>query len=118
MEFLGGKDPLAEDRSVLVPLDDLGKNPYREILAYPKPSDESVESRIRQLKSLGIEGLEFAGPLRIGKLSVLGKGVVGLVVAGIADGGRVAVKIRRGDSRRGSRLHEAEMRMGANKARR
>ena len=77
---------MAEDRSVLVPLDDLGKNPYREILAYPKPSDESVDSRIRQLKSLGIEGLEFEGPLRIGKLWVLGKGVVGLVVAGIADG--------------------------------
>jgi len=107
---------VAEDRSVLVPLDDLGKNPYREILAYPKPSDESVDSRIRQLKSLGIEGLEFEGPLRIGKLSVLGKGVVGLVVAGIADGGRVAVKIRRVDSRRRSMLHEAEMMQAANKA--
>jgi len=107
---------VAEDRSVLVPLDDLGKNPYREILAYPKPSDESVDSRIRQLKSLGIEGLEFEGPLRIGKLWVLGKGVVGLVVAGIADGGRVAVKIRRVDSRRRSMLHEAEMMRAANKA--
>jgi predicted Ser/Thr protein kinase len=107
---------VAEDRSILVPLDDLGKNPYRGILAYPKPSDESVDSRIRQLKSLGIEGLEFEGPLRIGKLSVLGKGVVGLVVAGIADGGRVAVKIRRVDSRRRSMFHEAEMMRAANKA--
>src|SRR5438128_11721761 len=100
MEFLGGKDPLAEDRSVLVPIDDLGKNPYREILAYPKPSDESDESRIRQLKSLGIEGLEYAGPLRIGKLSVLGTRVGGLVVAGISDGGRGGVKIRRVNSGR------------------
>ncbi len=107
---------MAENRSNLVPLEDLAKNLYRELLAYPKPSDESVESRIRQLKSLGIVGLEFEGPLRIGKLSVLGKGVVGLVVAGIADGGRVAVKIRRVDSRRRSMLHEAEMMKAANKA--
>jgi len=107
---------MAEDWSVLVPLEDLFKDPYRELLAYPKPSDESVESRIGQLKSLGIEGLEFEGPLKIGKLSVLGKGVVGLVFAGIADGGRVAVKIRRTDSRRGSMLHEAEMMRAANKA--
>jgi putative serine/threonine protein kinase len=107
---------LAKGESILVPIEDLAKSPYREILAYPRPSDESVESRIRQLKRLGIEGLEFEGPLRIGKLSVLGKGVVGLVVAGTADGGRVAVKIRRVDSRRNSMIHEAEMMRAANKA--
>src|SRR5256712_13093349 len=107
---------MVEDGSVLVPLEDLVRNPYRGLVAYPKPSDESVESRIRQLKSLGIEGLEFEGPLRMGKLSVLGKGVVGLVVMGITDGGRVAVKIRRTDSRRRSMIHEAAMMRAANKA--
>src|SRR3989442_3232929 len=107
---------MAEDKSSLVPVEDLVKKPYREILAYPKPSDESVESRIRQLKNFGIEGLKFEGPLRIGKLSVLGKGVVGLVVEGIANSGRVAVKIRRVDSRRRSMIHEAEMMRAANKA--
>ena len=56
---------MAEDGSALVPLEDLAKKPYRELLAYPNPSDEYVESRIRQLKSLGIEGLEFEGPLQI-----------------------------------------------------
>lgn len=107
---------MAEDRTNIVPLEDLVKNPYREILAYPRPSEESVETRIRQLKSLGIEGLKFEGSLKIGKLSVLGKGVVGLVIVGIAGGGRVAVKIRRVDSRRRSMLHEAEMMRAANKA--
>ena len=107
---------MVEERSILVPLEGLAKSPYRELLAYPKPSDESVESRIRQMKGLGIEGLQFEGPLRIGKLAVLGKGVVGLVFAGIADGGRVAVKIRRVDSRRKSMLHEAEMMRAANGA--
>jgi len=107
---------MVEDKSVLVPLEDLAKKPYRELLAYPNPSDESVESRIRQLKSLGIEGLEFEGPLRMGKLSVLGKGVVGLVFRGVADNRRVAVKIRRTDSRRTSMIHEASMMRAANKA--
>ena len=107
---------MVEDRSVLVPLEDLVKKPYRELLAYPNPNDESVESRIRQLRSLGIEGLEFEGPLRMGKLSVLGKGVVGLVFRGIAENRRVAVKIRRTDSRRRSMIHEAEMMRAANRA--
>ena len=107
---------MAKNGSSLIPTEDLAKNPYRELVAYPNPSDEPVEARIRQLKSLGIEGLEFEGPLRMGKLSVMGKGVVGLVIAGIADGGRVAVKIRRTDSRRTSMLHEAEMMRAANNA--
>jgi putative serine/threonine protein kinase len=116
MGIFGGEALLAEVRSILVPLEDLAKKPYRDLLAYPKPSDESVEYRIRQLKNLGIEGLKFEGPLKIGKLSVLGKGVVGLVVEAIVDGGRVAVKIRRVDSRRTSMIHEAEMMRAANKA--
>src|SRR5947209_17203199 len=107
---------MVEDGSVLVPLEGLVKKPYRELLAYSNPSDESVETRIRQLKGLDIEGLKFEGPLKIGKLSLLGKGVVGLVVAGIADGVRVAVKIRRVDSRRRSMIHEAAMMRDANKA--
>jgi putative serine/threonine protein kinase len=107
---------MVEDRSGLVPLEDLVKKPYRELVSYPNPSDESVESRILQLKGLGIEGLEFEGPLRMGKLSVLGKGVVGLVFRGIADNRRVAVKIRRTDSRRRSMIHEASMTRAANKA--
>lgn len=107
---------MVEDGSVLVPLEDLAKKPYRDLLAYPNPSDESVESRIRQLESLGVEGLEFQGPLRMGKLSVLGKGVVGMVFRGIAGNRRVAVKVRRTDSRRRSMIHEAEMMRAANKA--
>jgi predicted Ser/Thr protein kinase len=107
---------MAEDGTGLVQIEDLVKKPYRELLAYPNPSEESVESRIRQLKGLGIEGLEFEGPLRIGKLSVLGKGVVGLVFRGIAENGRVAVKVRRTDSRRISMIHEAAMMRAANKA--
>src|SRR5260370_1326244 len=107
---------MVEDGPVLVPLEDLAKKPYRELLGYPNASDESAESRLRQLKSLGLQGLEFEGPLKMGKLSVLGKGVVGLVFRGIAENRRVAVKIRRTDSRRRSMIHESAMMRAANKA--
>jgi len=58
---------MVEDGPVLVPLEDLVKKPYRELSRISEPSDESVESRIRQLKSLGIEGLEFERPTENGK---------------------------------------------------
>jgi putative serine/threonine protein kinase len=107
---------MAKVNPVLVPIKNLAQDPYRALVAYPKPTADAVELRIRQLKDLGITELEFQGPLKMGKLSVLGKGVVGLVFSGWADGTRVAVKIRRVDSRRGSMGHEADMIRTANKA--
>src|SRR6266851_2512049 len=66
---------MVEDWPVLVPLEDLAKKPYRELLAYPNPSDESVEFRVLQLKSLGIEGLEFEGQrLPLWSSSLKGRG--------------------------------------------
>lgn len=100
----------------IVPIENLGQDPYRTLVAYPDPAADAVEARIRQLGELGITGLEFQGRLRIGKLSVLGKGVVGLVFSGIAGRARVAVKIRRVDSRRNNMNHEAEMIKAANNA--
>ena len=106
---------MAETRQI-VPLENLDQEPYRTLVGYPDPTAGSVEARIQQLSQLGITGLEFHGALRIGKLSVLGKGVVGLVFAGRAESTRVAVKIRRVDSRRRSMLREAEMIKAANRA--
>jgi len=45
---------------------------------------------------------------------VLGKGVVGIVVTGVCDGHRIAVKIRRVDARRSSMIHEADLLKRAN----
>lgn len=106
---------MAEARQI-VPIKNLAQDPYRNLVAYPDPAADAVEARIRQLGELGITGLEFNGSLRVGKLSVLGKGVVGLVFSGIAERTRVAVKIRRVDSRRNSMKHEAEMIKAANNA--
>ena len=70
---------MVETLKNLVSLESLSRDPYKALVAYPDPTDEGVETRIQQLRDLGITGLEFDGPLKIGKLSVLGKGVVGLV---------------------------------------
>lgn len=99
----------------IVPVEGLNQDPYRQLLAYPTPFPEEVKTRISQLRELGITSLDFHGPLRMGKLSVLGKGVVGLVFSGFADRKQVAVKIRRVDSRRPSMSHEANMIETANK---
>src|SRR5947199_8245452 len=100
---------MARADPVIVPVENLSKDPYRSLVAYPDPTDDSVESRIRQLTNLGITELEFHGALKMGKLSILGKGVVGLVFTGLSGRDRVAVKIRRVASRRHSMSHEAKM---------
>ncbi len=107
---------MAETRPVIVPVENLTQDPYRILVAYPKPTAESVESRVGQLSDLGITGLEFQGPLKIGRFSVLGKGVVGLVFSALAGRTQVAVKIRRVDSRRSNMNHEANMIKAANSA--
>ncbi len=107
---------MAKDGFLLVPLERLAEDPYRQVLAYPRPENTLVESRIRQLKELGVSSLQFGGLLKMGRVSVLGKGVVGIVVAGEVRGKKVAVKIRRVDSRRHSMAQEASMMKEANKA--
>ena len=107
---------MVDTRKEIVPLEELDQDPYRLLIAYPTPSPDEVKTRISQLSDLGIASLDFHGPLRMGKVSVLGKGVVGLVFSGFADGIQVAVKIRRVDSRRSSMSHEANMIETANKA--
>ncbi|HEV2118893.1 MAG TPA: serine/threonine protein kinase [Candidatus Bathyarchaeia archaeon] len=92
----------------LAPLSSLVKPPYNRLVAYPSGEPEQVESRIRQLHQLDITSLDFQGRLKTDQLSVLGKGVVGIVVVGLKGNRRIAVKIRRVDARRLNLIHEAE----------
>ena len=105
---------MARNAPGIVPIEDTASEPYATILAYPRPEASVLSSRIQQLRELGISELEFTGKLRVGKLSVLGKGVAGMVVAGRAEKDKVALKIRRTDSRRDSMKHEASMLKAAN----
>lgn len=107
---------MVEAESSLIPVSKLNHKQHGKILAYPNPSEKLVEERIRQLKQLQISRLDFQGTHRIDRASILGKGVVGVVVAGLMDSDRVAVKIRRTDSRRSSMIHEATMMKVANHA--
>jgi len=104
---------LAQNPS-LAPLSSLANPPYNRLLAYPSGDLDEVESRVRQLSKLGITALDFQGRLKTDRLSVLGKGVVGIVITGVRDDRRIAVKIRRVDARRPNLIHEAELLKSAN----
>jgi putative serine/threonine protein kinase len=66
------------------------------------------------MQELEITELDFQGPLKTDRLSLLGKGVVGIVVIGLRGNRRIAVKVRRVDARRPSLIHEAELLKTAN----
>ena len=83
--------------------------PYSDIWVYPKGTKAQIKSRIKELKSLGVESVSFPGELQVGTISILGKGYVGIVVLGKIGRKKVAVKIRRSDSPRKNLKKEAEL---------
>jgi putative serine/threonine protein kinase len=99
-----------------VPTERLGQEPYASVLCFPKPSEAEVQSRLVELRALGVLALEFSGRGSVYgvPVPVLGKGFVGVVVIAHLKGERVAVKIRRLDADRVDLLHEAEMLKKAN----
>jgi len=103
-----------------VPIENLVNEPYASILCYPRAEPLEAESRILELKELGIAALEFSGygtVLIMPKmLPVLGKGFAGVVVVAYNGTEHLALKMRRHDSNRDSFYHEAEMLQKANEA--
>lgn len=84
------------------------------MLAYPSKDINLIVARISSMKQLGITELsvrEVTGRL---ELFVLGKGVRGIVVLGLMDGLKVAVKLMRTDSAVKSMRKEADMHRVAN----
>lgn len=84
------------------------KEPYSIILGYPKCSIRNLNSRIIELEKLKIKSIAFTGPTTIGKLEILGKGYVGIVVLAKRGSNNVALKIRRLDSQRSEMKSEAK----------
>ena len=100
-----------------IPIELLGEEPYSAILGYPRATAGQLSSRMRELDGLGVSSVSFTGDLQLGKLCVLGKGYVGLVVlARLRSGRRTALKIRRLDSQRDSLRGEARLLETANRA--
>jgi len=99
----------------IVSLEQLRDKRYAMILCYPRYDSKETIRRIRELKSLGVEALEFIGEKTAFNVPVQGKGCVGIVVVAHSDKKRVALKIRRIDADRVGMRHEAEMLKMANR---
>ena len=63
-----------------ISIKEFSREPYSSILGYPKCSKRQLNSRILELEKLKIKSISFTGPTTIGKLEILGKGYVGIVV--------------------------------------
>ena len=83
------------------------KEPYSNILGYPNATNRQIKSRINELEKLKIKSVCFVGPTKIGNLSILGKGYVGVVVLVKRGNKEVALKIRRIDSQRKDMKNES-----------
>ncbi len=67
-------------RQTFLPIRELTEQPYSGILGFPKANKKQLQSRIKELRKLKINSVCFEGASLIGKLHVLGKGYVGIVV--------------------------------------
>jgi len=91
------------------PISVFTKDPYKKILAFPKPKDSEIKKRLTELKKLEISHISFTGPLQIEKCNILGKGYVGMVVLAKQKNSIVALKIRRIDSPRKNMSNESKL---------
>ena len=96
-------------RQSFISIKKLVKEPYSTILGYPKATKRQLNSRMLELEKLKIKSISFSGPTTIGKLEILGKGYVGLVVLAKRRNKIVALKIRRLDSQRNEMKSEANL---------
>lgn len=99
--------------SEVVSIEELGEREHK-VLCYPTIEQTEVEKRLKEMKSLGVQALEFTGDKRISDVPVLGKGCVGIVVIAHTTSGRAALKIRRIDADRKGMFHEGKMLKTAN----
>jgi len=93
--------------SEAIPLGGLLASRARFLLSYPRYDEEEAERRLDELRGLGIGSLVLGGPHVIDGVPVLGKGHVGVVLAALLGGRRVALKVRRVDADRPSLEAEA-----------
>lgn len=96
------------------PVEILATEPYSFIIGYPSATKRQIQSRVVELKKLGVDGVSFQGPILIGKIPVLGKGYTGVVILAKRNGKKVALKIRRTDSPRKTMKDESILLKKAN----
>ena len=92
-----------------IPVEKLAGTRYARILTYPHTDRNQEKSRIRELRSIGVNAIRLNGRTMIDGLPVLGKGCVGIVTEAIVEGELAALKVRRLDADRPSMLEEARL---------
>jgi putative serine/threonine protein kinase len=97
-------------------LDKLNEEPYASIICYPRSNSTELKKRLKELRKLGVEALEFSGGKEAFGVPILGKGCVGIVTIAYRNGEKVALKIRRVDADRVMMQREAKMLRKANSA--
>ena len=85
------------------------KEPYSSILGYPRSTKRQINARIVELEKIKIKSISLTGETTIGKLEILGKGYVGVVVLAKRGNKKVALKIRRLDAPRTEMKSEAKL---------
>ena len=102
--------------SVILAPRDLEKKIHGAVLCYPGTDLSSFASRVKQLKSVGIEELILEGSSKIGKFGIIGRGCVSTVVKARMRSEKkiVALKIRRVDANRADMQHDFELQQFAN----
>jgi putative serine/threonine protein kinase len=101
-------------KSAIIPISELGQEPYASVVCYPRASADEIQIRTEELQNLQVEALEFSGKASAFTLHVLGKGYVGIVVAAHVGKERLALKMQRVDSDRESLEREGELLAKAN----
>ncbi len=90
------------------------EDPYSTIIGYPRATRREINSRVKELEKLGIQKISFRGTTQLGKLHVLGKGYVGVVIMAKKNDKPLSLKIRRTDSPRKMMKQEAKLLERAN----
>ena len=80
-----------------------------EILSYPKNDEEIARERFNTLVKHGLEAFILEGPIKMGRVSFLGKGTNSLVIKAIFKKHIIAIKILRLDASRKNLLNEVKL---------
>jgi len=98
----------------LIPLKGLREERFGRIICYPKCDSEELEERLKELKQIDVQAVEFSGPKTAHDTHVLGKGCVSIVLIAHTKHGLAALKARRIDASRIDMEHEVAMLKKAN----
>lgn len=105
-----------KDQKVTVTPSRLRKRDHGAIICYPGTDITSFDSRVGQMKKLGVEELILEGSSKIGKYGIIGRGCVSTVVKARlkSEEGVVALKIRRVDANRADMMRDFDLQKYAN----